>query len=83
MLSGKSPQEELTRDVGARPNLDRGHSAAHGAYLESMVLIASMRHTAEELHDWAARSHSLLVESELFLAELSEAVNTDECIASR
>jgi len=42
-----------------------------------MVLIASIRHAAEELHDWATRSRSFLVDSELFLAELSTTTNTN------
>ena len=83
MLNCKSPQEELTRDVGAGPNLDRGRFVARGLYLESMVLIASMRHAAEELHDWALRSRSFLVESEVFLAERSKVAHAKRHIASR
>jgi len=76
MFCGKSPQEGLTESVRTRPNTDPGRFVAHGVYLESIVLIASMRHAAEELHDWATRSRSFLVESEQFLAELSETTNT-------
>jgi hypothetical protein len=78
MFNGTSPQKELTANVGAGPNLVPGRCVAHGVYLESMVLIASMRHVAEELHDWATRSRSFLVESELFLAEHSTKTNTAE-----
>ena len=77
MFNGKSPDQELTRDVGAGRNLDPGRFVAHGVYLESMVLIASMRHTAEELHDRANMSRASLVESEVFLAKLSKTAYAD------
>lgn len=45
--------------------------------LEAVVLISQMRRDAEELHERATRSRSLLVESEHFLAELKKTPNID------
>jgi hypothetical protein len=83
MSNAKSPQEELTESVSAGPNPYRRRFVGHGVYLESMVLIASMRHAAEELHDRAARSHAFLVKSELFFAELSKTAHANGPVVGR
>ena len=83
MFSGQSPHQELPREVGAGRNLGLSRFVAHGVYLESMVLIASMRHAAEELHDWAVGSHAFLVESELFFAELSKTAHANGPVVGR